>query len=944
VGRDAVHRPATAAAPLPASSEPDIPSDVSMLIKALRETDRRLEELTAGEVDTVTDREGRSYLLQRAQERWRKSGMDRQAAILDALEARIILLDREGRILATNESWRKFAAATRSQDCDHDIGRDYLELVELEMSEGSDGTVMIADGIRSVLSGELPSYSCEYQDDSQGQELWFLLKVTPLDPTRLSGAVVMHIDITAQKRSEEDLRRFALAMDAMPDGFYIVDRADMRFVYVNDAACRIRGLPREQMMALDPWELLGSSRAELEQTYDALIEHGSFAEPEEFHLHDPQGRAIWIEVRRHAQKIGGRWSIVVLARDVTARKEAESRIAYLNRVYAVLSGINTLIVRVDNREELYEQVCRIAVEQGALAMTWIGIVDREAGQVVPVASAGMDPEFLATITRRLQLSGLEATGRSLAVDVVQNKKSFVSNRSQDDPAINFPQLHAKHGVHSVAMMPLMVADEAIGVLAMYAHEPEFFHAEQLKLLSELAGDVAFATEQIEKQERLDYLAYYDVLTGLANRTLFIDRLSQSLRGAGLRDRKLAVCLLDLERFKNLNDSLGRPAGDALLRQVAAWLTADSGDKDLVARIDSDRFALLIPGINDGEEAARTLEKSLKEFSNHSFKLAGGTYRIAAKCGVALFPDDGTDADTLFKNAEAALKKAKAGGDRYLFYTQRMTEAITGRLAFENRLRRALELDEYELHYQPKFEVASGKLVGAEALIRWNDPVLGLVPPAKFIPILEETGLIHEVGRWAMNRAMSDYLSWRKAGLPVVRIAVNLSPMQLRHRDFVAEMERIASVADDAAAGLELEITESLIMEDVQLSIANLRVARQLGIRVAIDDFGTGFSSLSYLSKLPVDTVKIDRSFIVDMVTGPEGLSVVSIIINLAHSLRLKVVAEGVETEEQARLLQLLNCDEMQGFLFSRALPAAAFEQRYLCVRGARADKTSTATH
>jgi EAL domain-containing protein (putative c-di-GMP-specific phosphodiesterase class I) len=230
------------------------------------------------------------------------------------------------------------------------------------------------------------------------------------------------------------------------------------------------------------------------------------------------------------------------------------------------------------------------------------------------------------------------------------------------------------------------------------------------------------------------------------------------------------------------------------------------------------------------------------------------------------------------------------------------------------------------------DVTNGRLVGAEALIRWNDPVQGMVPPARFIPILEETGLIHDVGRWALEKAMQQHLNWRAAGLGSVRIAVNLSALQLRNRDFVANIERVLNVDANAAAGLELEITESLIMDDVKLSIANLHAIRAMGVRLAIDDFGTGFSSLSYLSKLPVDSVKIDRSFVSDMVVGPEGLSLVSIIINLAHSLKLRVVAEGVETDEQSRLLHLLSCDEMQGYLFSRPLPAAAFEQQFLTDR------------
>ena len=260
--------------------------------------------------------------------------------------------------------------------------------------------------------------------------------------------------------------------------------------------------------------------------------------------------------------------------------------------------------------------------------------------------------------------------------------------------------------------------------------------------------------------------------------------------------------------------------------------------------------------------------------------------------------------------------------------------MAGQLTLENQLRQALENEEFVLHYQPKVSLPTGKITGAEALIRWNDPRTGLVPPGQFIPILEETGLIHDVGRWALRKAMQDHLRWRAAGLSAVRIAVNVSPLQLRHRDFVDEIRRVIGIDAHAADGLELEITESLIMEDVKHSIASLRVIRALGVGIAIDDFGTGFSSLSYLAKLPVDTLKIDRSFVHDMALGPEGLALVSTIINLAHSLKLKVVAEGVETEEQSRLLRLLTCDEMQGFFFSKPLPTELFETRCLSASAA----------
>jgi EAL domain-containing protein (putative c-di-GMP-specific phosphodiesterase class I) len=259
----------------------------------------------------------------------------------------------------------------------------------------------------------------------------------------------------------------------------------------------------------------------------------------------------------------------------------------------------------------------------------------------------------------------------------------------------------------------------------------------------------------------------------------------------------------------------------------------------------------------------------------------------------------------------------------------MTEMVAGKLTLENQLRQALDNEEFVLHYQPKVNLLSGKVTGAEALIRWNNPRIGLVPPGQFIPVLEGTGLINEVGRWALRKAVAEYLRWLAAGLAAVRIAVNVSPLQLRSRGFIAEIGQVVGIDKRAAAGLELEITESMIMEDVKHSVDSLQSIREMGISVAIDDFGTGFSSLAYLSRLPVDTLKIDRSFMADMTAGPDGLSLVSTMITLAHSLKLKVVAEGVETEEQARLLRLLRCDEMQGFLFSKPLPGDEFEARFL---------------
>jgi diguanylate cyclase (GGDEF)-like protein len=615
--------------------------------------------------------------------------------------------------------------------------------------------------------------------------------------------------------------------------------------------------------------------------------------------------------------------------------EKEEKVQRLTRVYATLSGINTLIVRVRGRDELFREACRIAVEEGGFRMSMICIVDRSAMQIVPVASAGKDEELLTAI--KGILSSIEGAPSTMTARAIREKKAVVSNDSQSDPQVLFAKRYADSGIRSMIVLPLIALDEAVGALALYSEEIGFFDEEELKLLTELAGDIAFAIDHIDKRERLNYLAYYDVLTGLANRSLFLERVAQFIRSAASGGQKLALFLFDLERFKNFNDSLGRPAGDALLKQVAEWLT-HRGDANLFARIDADHFAIVLPQVRQDGDVARLLEKALAAFLEHPFRLNDAVFRISAKVGAALFPDDGADADTLFKNAEAALKRAKASGDRYLFHTQAMTATVAGTLTLENQLRQALDKEEFVLHYQPKVNLVSGKLTGAEALIRWNDPRTGLVPPGRFIPILEETGLIFEAGRWALRKAIEDYLRWRNAGLPAVRVAVNVSPLQLRNRGFVEEIKRVIGIDAHAPDGLELEITESLIMEDIKHNIASLQAIRAMGVTIAIDDFGTGFSSLSHLAKLPVDTLKIDRSFVTDMTAAPEGLALVSTIINLAHSLKLKVVAEGVETEEQSRLLRLLDCDEMQGFVFSKPVPGEIFETRYLAPASFKSDQ------
>lgn len=744
-------------------------------------------------------------------------------------------------------------------------------------------------------------------------------------------ALQLEAEIERRNRTQaalvESEQRFRQLAESIRDVFFLVDADRNRILYISPAYEEIWGRscssayanPRSWAEAVHP-----EDQSATHERYKRGILAGKFEY--EYRITRPDGSVRWIESRGFPiRSDGGRVvRIAGVATDITERKRAEIKIKRLNRVYAVLSGINSLIVRASDRGELFREACRIAVESGKFPLAWIALMDG-ARITSPLAA------WASSDSHRVKL---EAAGNQLIepggfVQAVTAQQAIIVNDIADDRRIWLREEALASGLRSLVSLPLCLAGNVVALFTLYSEHSGFFDADEMKLLLELAGDISFALDHIQKAERLDYLAYYDALTGLPNRHLLFQRLAEYKDSAADGGHKVALLLIDLERFKNVNHSLGRAGGDELLRQVAKWLVSNAGDGNLVARIGADHFVLVMPQVRDEEQVARFLDKTVEAFLQHTFPLGETALRLGAKVGVVLYPDDGTVADTLFKNAEAALKKAKASGDRYLFYAQRMTETVTLKFTLENQLRLAIENREFVLHYQPKVQLATGQLTGAEALIRWNDPRNGLVAPGSFIPILEETGMINEVGRWALRQVVDDYLRWSAAGLNPVRLSVNVSPLQLRHRDFVTDISNAIGVAPRATGGLELEITESLIMENVKHSIDRLRAIRTMGVTIAIDDFGTGFSSLSYLAKLPVDSLKIDRAFVTDMTTAPEGLSLVSTIINLGRSLKLKVVAEGVETEEQSRLLRLLSCDEMQGYVLSKPLPRDVFETTYL---------------
>jgi len=452
----------------------------------------------------------------------------------------------------------------------------------------------------------------------------------------------------------------------------------------------------------------------------------------------------------------------------------------------------------------------------------------------------------------------------------------------------------------------------------------------------MTGTVQDITDRKEAEDKIRHLAYYDSLTQLPNRMLFNDRLMQAIALAKRHERMLAILFIDLDRFKHINDTLGHSKGDELLQAVAGIFSECIRESDTithfeteivantVARLGGDEFVISLADIKRPEDAA-TVAQRILEALEKPIKLGAHEVFVSASIGVSIYPNDGEDAETLFMHADTAMYHVKdAGKNNYQFFIKSMNAAAHGRMSMESNLHKALEREEFVLHYQPQVDSRSEGIVGMEALVRWNHPELGLVPPATFIPLAEETGLIVPMGDWVMRQACMHARACDEAGLDPLRVSVNLSGHQFREKRLVSLVGDALQEAGLDPVRLELEITESVVMENAELTVRTLRELKAMGVRVSIDDFGTGYSSLSYLKRFPIDSLKVDRSFIQDITIDPDDAAITRAIIAMAKSLRLEVVAEGVETAEQLNFLRLEGCELIQGYLFSKPLPADDF--------------------
>ncbi len=746
---------------------------------------------------------------------------------------------------------------------------------------------------------------------------------------RLKPAIERALNAAEQNRERQRMQlalreseeRFRAIVETTEDWIWEIDLTG-RHVYSNDSVRKLLGYTPQDLIGNDPTNLM------LDEDWQMV----KAALPEL--IANKQGWTGWVLCWRHrdgsvrllestAQPLlddnGNMIGYRGIDRDVTLRMQQASKIQQLARIQAVLSAHGNSVLRARDANELLDLTCRVAVEQGHFKAAVI--IQQTAENMLAMTHSFGD----AAVIEMMNRLGPAAMGSTVAESrpsmnaFREGKRIIIPDYAQSDVHVSFRKYAAEAGIAAQIVLPIGVPPWA--VLSLYSGTPQEYDSEEIALLERLTAEIDYAHDFIAKSERLEYLAYHNAVTGLPSRTSFGE-----LIGPRLERSSHVVVMLDIDRFRYYNNSRGRGFGDSLLRVVGARLMSLMPEDTLFTHPGDDAFLFAYPSNQDIEAAMLFVESILKSFNEQAFIVEGEEVNISIHASVLLAPLHGVNAEEIEQGLTAVLAEAQSRDQRVLAFTEDVRMRASRRADLERDLRNALPQGQFELFLQPKFNAASHRLTGAEALLRWRHPERGLVSPAEFIPVLEETGLIVEVGAWVRREGVAILHSWRDEGIEGFHIAVNVSARELRHANFVEGCTTLLEPYN-GEHGLDIEITESMFMDDIAKSIRVLQILRSLGCKINIDDFGTGYSSLNYLSRLPADVLKIDQSFTTAVALSPDTLSLVTNIIALAHSLRLTVVAEGVEEEEQAKLLRLLRCDELQGYLLGRPMPVDEFKRK-----------------
>ncbi|MHB8258528.1 MAG: sensor domain-containing protein [Acidiferrobacterales bacterium] len=679
------------------------------------------------------------------------------------------------------------------------------------------------------------------------------------------------IDLTERKQAETLLARLGRILDDSANEIYVFDADSLRFIQVNRGAQQNLGYTAEELKALTPVDLKPEFTARGFESLVAPLRHGETQTLVFETVHKRKdGSRYPVEVRLQLSRSETPPVFVAIIQDITERRQAEAQMRELSRA---VEQTDDAVVITDLQGNI--RYVNPAYER-TTGYSRLEVLGKNAGVV---RSGEHGQRFYEELWRTI-LAG-------------QVFRGILVNRKKDGSLY----------YEEKTITPLKDAD---GNLVRFVSTGK---------------DV---TERRQAEERLHQLAHYDPLTGLPNRMLLQDRLKQAMAEATRLERLVAVMFLDLDRFKTINDTLGHEIGDALLGSVAERLAGCLRPGDTVSRLGGDEFTIILANVAHVDDVAHMAQKILDRFLS-PFRIAGHDLFVSSSVGITLYPLDEKDTTNLLRDADIAMYRAKElGGNTFQFYTPELNARAARRLQLETGLRQALERQELRLHYQPLVDMKTGRVCGMEALLRWQHPEFGLIAPLDFIPLAEETGLIIPVGEWVLKTACAQIKAWHDTGFPALQVAVNLSSKQLRDKNLIAAVQRALTESGLEAHYLDLELTESVLMQDMELAGTILAALKKVGVSFSLDDFGTGYSSLSYLKRFPIDYLKIDRSFVLDILTDPVGAGLVKAIIAMANVLHIKVIAEGVETYEQLEFLRINGCDISQGYFCSPPVDAATF--------------------
>ena len=737
------------------------------------------------------------------------------------------------------------------------------------------------------------------------------------------GRVWSFRDVTGHRRAEEKLReseeRFRLIAENVGDLVAMVD-TDGRRIY-NSPSYRTVFRSDEIQPGSDSFrEIHPGDRDRIKAIFRETVRTGVGRRTEfRFLLNDGGIRYIESEGRVIRDATGSVSKVVLVSRDISERKRAEQRERMEHAVTRVLAESETLAEAIP---KIVQTICEtLNWDCGA---RWS--LDEQQNAICCVETWGIPNEAVAEFTAEVRKVTLQPTHHGLVRQVwVSGAPKWIPDVSRDE-GFQRAQLAAKAGLHGAFAFPILAGNVTLGVLEFFSREIRNSDPSLLQMVRVIGSQIGQFMARKQAEENLLYVATHDTLTGLPNRYMLNQRFAHALNNAQRYRKSMALLFLDLDRFKFINDTLGHPFGDRVLTEVAGRLRLCLREIDTIARFGGDEFVALIEDFAAPGDIVSVAQKILHAL-RWPFLLDGETCHVTASIGIGLYPDDGADFASLLKSADIAAYRAKEQGkNNYLFYSEEMNDHLSARIAKETRLQGALEKNEFVLHYEPKIEINTGRITGMEALIRWQHPDLGLLPPMEFIGLAENSGLIVPIGAWVLRTGCA-YNQTLQGRVPApLTVSVNLSARQFEDKHLLREIERALNESALKPGNLELEITESMVMRDIQSSKKILDGIKSMGIRLAIDDFGTGYSSLVSIKRFPFDCIKIDRSFIKDIPQDPDDVAITQAIIAMAHSLRLKVIAEGVETREQLDFLTELGCHEFQGHYFRKPQPAEDFSK------------------